>query len=1267
MATPEHREITQDELFIIVTPSCRSDEELGRVCKAFYDQRKDPIFETDGRYVTLVRLHGWYSQLTSVHEKLRKTVSDAMRVCQDFPQPLARLLPIYGYSLFEYKLGNVTNDESKVEGPKDSKEPFENYVVMAWAESISLETLLRKRITTPTEAVEFVRQLAEMLTFLYELRHEKKDEKKKTDELKYPFALNWRPLVSIENIVARCEKNGGEQDFGLALADWGFATALDNAGRTKAHEKEDAKRLAKLLISLLDGLYEIKDRKTGDGPLTFDSLTDNLATVREKYKRTPNQLALQIDSAQVQSEAQLWQILSDIQNPAEAKLSYDSPDIVACMLHTPEKIAKSLDDLLNPILHEKGRDKSTANTLGNSSDVSDTSIEGALDEALATQPPAGFFSSLAQKFLEPVKKQTETHVVEGEFDGSSTDTSSTDTVDLEIELPPPLPQKTQNGGLPGKESVDRLKIEILGKGGIEYEQMLQRLDEGAAKPHVIDDLLIIGAGVIRKDGRPINASRLPAEIEALRTRRIYIYCNQSASSDEVFYTVADLGYEVSNRKAAIDGHPLSPLFGTLLTPGSPLLIDDSYRVTLERLSSQNDSGWGAARERNAEAMVLAEKRFFPQLNDGVVQVPIRISNPTEQVDRLTLVADQMPKDWPLPQPLPIPLFDKESREVLFEIPLGRRPLTGEHTITIRAISDNVDAQIAVDSIKIRIQPHFTYSGYLYPEAIRVGDFGELRIENSGNVHQEFQVSWRDNAGELSFTPPQALIGIEPYQAGQVGYRAYARRWRLLGRAQSHNVTATINPQNGGMPQTFSGVIKSRAIIPSWAPWLLLLTFLAFFLVYSFLFAPGFSQTAISAQEQPRSQLLADTPEQALEWSSFNSCFYSFYQNNQAVEWYRRLNHADSADDSALGTTFRQQIAHAADGDTFEIKLHGCTLVRSHSWAVTAVPAPTLPPPTPMHPQNANFNTTIENVESAGFGTGGSLFDETDLATKPLLLGQTGEFCIEWDVTNEYDTDVYHLVVDVMPELDALSGLRSITEPQGIFCKPIAQTFNSPEVYTISFGYIDTRDGTEIPLYEQAISAKRPSCTVNTGAPLWIREGPGRNFQPRGQLQPGDAVFPLSRPFLSSEDINPEPWVQVNLLADPRPVWIAYNYLYCPINIDPLPAVGDVPLPPTATPTPTAAPTATPVPVIEPEVALEPPIINLGGCAMLTWSIQNVQAVYLNNVGVVGESEQQVCPTEPGEHEFNWRIVGQDGNISEKKKLLLVNPTSPVGPPTPPTQ
>jgi hypothetical protein len=95
-----------------------------------------------------------------------------------------------------------------------------------------------------------------------------------------------------------------------------------------------------------------------------------------------------------------------------------------------------------------------------------------------------------------------------------------------------------------------------------------------------------------------------------------------------------------------------------------------------------------------------------------------------------------------------------------------------------------------------------------------------------------------------------------------------------------------------------------------------------------------------------------------------------------------------------------------------------------------------------------------------------------------------------------------------------------------------------------------------------------------------------------------------------------------------------------------PPATPTPLPPTATPT-------LPPPSVSFDVV--PETIAAGECAQLAWTVKNVQAVYLDGVGVGGEASKQVCPSQTQSYEL--RVVSAQGESRHTVTLYVVQPTA----------
>jgi len=65
-------------------------------------------------------------------------------------------------------------------------------------------------------------------------------------------------------------------------------------------------------------------------------------------------------------------------------------------------------------------------------------------------------------------------------------------------------------------------------------------------------------------------------------------------------------------------------------------------------------------------------------------------------------------------------------------------------------------------------------------------------------------------------------------------------------------------------------------------------------------------------------------------------------------------------------------------------------------------------------------------------------------------------------------------------------------------------------------------------------------------------------------------------------------------------------------------------------------------------------VELGGCTMLRWDVDNVKAVYLDGQGVTGHGTQQICPS--ATQTYVLRVATDNGDVSRTQTVTVVVPT-----------
>ncbi len=126
---------------------------------------------------------------------------------------------------------------------------------------------------------------------------------------------------------------------------------------------------------------------------------------------------------------------------------------------------------------------------------------------------------------------------------------------------------------------------------------------------------------------------------------------------------------------------------------------------------------------------------------------------------------------------------------------------------------------------------------------------------------------------------------------------------------------------------------------------------------------------------------------------------------------------------------------------------------------------------------------------------------------------------------------------------------------------------------------------------------------------------------------------------------------------------AYRSVVIDPSLAPTPTPTPTPTRRPSTRTPTPTPTATRPPIV---FGAKPNPIEYGACTILSWAVDSVKSVRLNNVGVQGRSQREVCLFETTS--FTLSVKFMDDSALDTALVVKVNPLVPSHdqmPPPPP--
>lgn len=203
-------------------------------------------------------------------------------------------------------------------------------------------------------------------------------------------------------------------------------------------------------------------------------------------------------------------------------------------------------------------------------------------------------------------------------------------------------------------------------------------------------------------------------------------------------------------------------------------------------------------------------------------------------------------------------------------------------------------------------------------------------------------------------------------------------------------------------------------------------------------------------------------------------------------------------------------------------------------------------------------------------------------------------------------------------------------------------------------------------------AQKPTGTVVGAQVLNIRSGPGTNFPVIGAARTGDQGEIVGR----SADGR---WWAVSIPSAPGGIgWVSSDFVLA-TNAESVPVIASPPTPtprPTNTPVPprptnTPAPQATATPAAQINFSADRTSIQQGQCATLSWSVQNVQAVWVyprgepyNRFPRTGQGTEVVCPNTTTTYEM--RVLQSDGTVVIRQVTIDVTPVAATPTPVPPT-
>ncbi|MBE7555200.1 MAG: protein kinase [Anaerolineales bacterium] len=230
------------------------------------------------------------------------------------------------------------------------------------------------------------------------------------------------------------------------------------------------------------------------------------------------------------------------------------------------------------------------------------------------------------------------------------------------------------------------------------------------------------------------------------------------------------------------------------------------------------------------------------------------------------------------------------------------------------------------------------------------------------------------------------------------------------------------------------------------------------------------------------------------------------------------------------------------------------------------------------------------------------------------------------------------------------------EPNGTFEQSTAEVHSGDYAGKLDYKFSTPNNDYVVFLWSQALGGKPNQITAwvyGDGAGhflnIWVKDSAGETWQfSFGQIkhtgwQQMTAFLSPTQPWPAGHIDGPSNGVidypltfQALVLDDGSDDFSGSGTIY----VDDLGSIeGTLP--------PTAVPTSSPAIIFQADRTT----LSAGGCAILSWSVENVSAVYLDGGPVTGQDSRQVCPN--ATTTYTLRVVKRDGSSSDVPVTITI--------------
>ncbi|HXV97555.1 MAG TPA: flagellar filament outer layer protein FlaA, partial [Anaerolineae bacterium] len=242
------------------------------------------------------------------------------------------------------------------------------------------------------------------------------------------------------------------------------------------------------------------------------------------------------------------------------------------------------------------------------------------------------------------------------------------------------------------------------------------------------------------------------------------------------------------------------------------------------------------------------------------------------------------------------------------------------------------------------------------------------------------------------------------------------------------------------------------------------------------------------------------------------------------------------------------------------------------------------------------------------------------------------------------------------DFETASTWRRGDEPNGTFERSTAEAYTGDYAGQLDYRFSTPNNDYVVFLWSQALGGRPNQITAwvnGDGAGhflnLWVKDSAGETWQ------------------FSFGQIKHTGWQQMSALISPNQPWpaghidgpsngaidypLSFQALVLDDGSDDFSGSGTIYIDDLAGAEGALPPTPAPTEAANILFRADQTVLNAGGCAILSWSVENVNAVYLDSAPVTGQDSHRVCPD--ATTTYTLHVVKKDGSSTDVPVTITI--------------